>query len=644
MKTTHNNSNSSFVLAMVMTLVVTCGFLNASEPINTSSALVPVTSENDVISNSFVQVRHEAMNENGIGIPRAREDVVPLKTTYGDSQNPVEISNAKITNRATDAKMQGFLARTSMNQLVTVYREASQMVDQRHVDPPAVEMRSRSSIQNVIYALNNEHFLRAGNASINVQGIQNVQGQLQQLMNQPARDTNQAVALMQTVAETVNRGTGIRREAVALEFLNGMLDSLDKYSSFMPESGSASNGAMIDSATVTASLEENIVGLGVELKAHAQGVELVGIVENSPAAQLGLQEGDLIVAINQQSMAGKSLNEIADKLAGPAGSSVTLDIVRNGQKYRGAAVRRSFYVGSVAGTKMIDTVNGVGYIRLKQFSASSAKDLEKALFTLHNQGMKSLVFDLRGNPGGLLDVCIEMSDMFLPRGTIVSTKGRNASDNSTSTASQPKTWSVPLVVLVDDNSASASEIFAAAIQENGRGVIVGRNSYGKGTVQTHFPMNSVPAILKLTTAKFYSPSGREMAGAGVAPDVPTAAPAEGRVSNNDSDVQTARQVIAYGAPGQMATNQTGNSAGNKAPINFLPANNNNNYNLGNYTPNYNTNFNPAGHSNINYNGYNVGNGSDRGFHSLSNPHAAPNSNYGGVNNTGRGLPEGVREY
>ena len=126
---------------------------------------------------------------------------------------------------------------------------------------------------------------------------------------------------------------------------------------------------------------------------------------------------------------------------------------------------------------------------------------------------------LRGNPGGLLTAAISISDRFLPAGTIVSTKGRTAADNTKETAQYAQTWKVPLVVLIDRNSASASEILAAAIQENGRGVIVGERSYGKGTVQTLFPLQSAPAGLRLTTAKFYSPDGREMSGAGVTPDV-----------------------------------------------------------------------------------------------------------------------------
>jgi carboxyl-terminal processing protease len=133
--------------------------------------------------------------------------------------------------------------------------------------------------------------------------------------------------------------------------------------------------------------------------------------------------------------------------------------------------------------------------------------------------MQSLVIDLRGNPGGLLTTAIQLSDKFLPNGTIVSTRGRTNEDNTQEIAHREQTWKTPLVVIVDENSASASEIFAAAIQENGRGLIVGRRSYGKGTVQTHFPLQTITGNLKITTARFFSPRGRVMADAGVTPDI-----------------------------------------------------------------------------------------------------------------------------
>lgn len=503
-----------------------------------------------------------AIENSDEGKPLAREDVIGLRfAVRGTSPTPVPGNNApsvtdgqaKISSRFSDSKMLSFLSRTNMQQLASVYLETSQMIDARHVSPISYRERVQGATQNVINALQNETFLRVNGASMRLDQIQAVQNELWSMVqSQPAQTANEAVGVMQFAADLVNRRLGIRREAVALEFLNGTLDTMDKFSAFMPESSGVSPGAEIDLIR-TAGLEEKIVGVGVELQQHAQGAELAGVVENSPASELGLLPGDIIIAVDMQSMVGRNLNEIADRIGGRAGTTVTVDILRDGRKFRGTMVRRQVYVGSVSGTTMIDSQNRIGYIKLKQFSESSAEDLEKALWTLHNQGMKSLILDLRGNPGGLLDESIDVANLFLPCGTIVSTKGRNASDNSSETATYEKTWAVPMVVLVDENSASASEILAAAIQENQRGVLVGRNSYGKGTVQTHFPMRTVPATLKLTTAKFYSPTGREMAGAGVHPDVPVQVTTTGyRGLQNDADVQTAVQVVLQGTPAQLA--------------------------------------------------------------------------------------------
>jgi carboxyl-terminal processing protease len=176
------------------------------------------------------------------------------------------------------------------------------------------------------------------------------------------------------------------------------------------------------------------------------------------------------------------------------------------------------------------------------------------MWSLYNAGMDSLVLDLRGNPGGLLSQAVDVSDIFVPSGMIVETRGRTNADNSDFEAKRANTWKIPLVVLIDDHSASASEIFAAAIQENGRGVIVGRKSYGKGTVQTHFPLQSASGELKLTTAKFFSPTGREMAGEGVTPDytVPVAPGAMEVDETRDPDLIAAVRVIQTGRPAELA--------------------------------------------------------------------------------------------
>ena len=182
-------------------------------------------------------------------------------------------------------------------------------------------------------------------------------------------------------------------------------------------------------------------------------------------------------------------------------------------------VRRRVQLFTVNDARILPNSNKVAYLNLSQFGPNSTKEIDQALEQMYNSGMQSLILDLRGNPGGLLNVCVDITNRFIPCGTIVSTKGRLSSDNMLETATFDRTWSTPIVVLIDGDSASASEILAAAIQDNARGVIVGEKSYGKGTVQTHFPLSSISGNLRLTTARFYSPNGKAMSGQGVTPDV-----------------------------------------------------------------------------------------------------------------------------
>lgn len=548
---------TALVLSALLTMVFVAG---AAADVRMTAA---VTNQNSVTNTFDDNDQHAAAPTTTTGridhsdhsaVPRPREDVAKPDAS-GVLQTAATVAAddqvRKVTSRYEDPAMVSFLRGASMSRLASLYLEASQMIDARHVTPPAYEQRTRTALMNLVTALDSPSFLRAAGAANNPNAIRRLQDEFSRMAQyQPARSANEAVGLMQWAAETAYGTAGIRREAVALEFLNGTIDGLDKYSAFLPSEGGSRPGARAD-LIQTAGLDENIVGVGIEMKPHDLGALLVGVVENSPASDLGLQAGDILIAINQRSLAGMSLSQIANLVSGPAGSQVTFDIQRDGRKYRGSTVRRSIYISSVTGTKMIDPSAKVGYVRLKQFSDSSAEDLQEAMWSLHRQGMRSLILDLRGNPGGLLDESIDVSNLFLPCGSIVSTRGRNASDNTAESASFEKTWSTPLVVLVDGNSASASEIFAAAIQENGRGVVVGRQSYGKGTVQTHFPLQTVAGTLKLTTAKFYSPTGREMAGAGVTPDV-LVTDSNGLGNLTDADVIKALETFQRGTPAQLA--------------------------------------------------------------------------------------------
>lgn len=477
----------------------------------------------------------------------------PYQPTVPQQVNQEDDVHAKITARYQSAEMLAFLNRMTMSQATNLYVEASRLIDTRHVSPTSYEVRTQRAIEGLLAAVQNPAFLQASRANPSAQQVQALQNELRQLtQTSAARTANEAVGVMQWAANLASQRIGVRPEAVALEFVNSTIDSLDKYSSFAPSKASY---GLLDGREEwqSAALEENIVGVGVELKTHERGALILSTVENSPASRARLAAGDIITGVDGRNVQGMSLSQIAGLIAGPAGSSVTFRILRSGQESTVTMRRENVYVSSVAAVQMLDSTTG--YARLKQFSESSAEDLEKAMWRLYQGGMKSMVLDLRGNPGGLLTEAVQVSNLFVPAGRIVATKGRTASDDSDERATYEKTWRIPLVVLVDENSASASEIFAAAIQENGRGVIVGRNTYGKGTVQTHFPLQSASGNLKLTTAKFYSPAGREIAGTGVRPDVAVNGKTDDFLAAGiarDQDVRTAMDVMARGAPASLA--------------------------------------------------------------------------------------------
>jgi carboxyl-terminal processing protease len=264
------------------------------------------------------------------------------------------------------------------------------------------------------------------------------------------------------------------------------------------------------------------VGLGVELKADNGDLLIVHVIPRSPAEKAGIADGDRIVAVDGQATNALSTDEAASLLTGTEGSLVRVSVVTAGQAARDVVVRRDHVeVPSLEDVELIDPRNGVGYLRIVAFQKTTAADLENALWDLHRQGMRSLVIDLRGNPGGLLTSSVEVADKFIADGGIVSTRGRSEQENFNYRAHRPGTWRVPLVVMIDGDSASASEIFAAAIQDSGRGKIVGARSYGKGSVQGIFSLGTDGAGARLTTARFFSPLGHPISNVGVTPDIDT---------------------------------------------------------------------------------------------------------------------------
>lgn len=439
-----------------------------------------------------------------------------------------------ISQRYRDPVALRLVATTTPQQVLATYQEVVQLILTRHLEPPTPAVLAQRGLMNAAEALQNPDFLRQVNLP---QGVQ--VAALQQAFVKAAQQSRfsrveEAVAAAQWAMQTAQQNN-IPAAAIGMEFVYGAVESLDTYSAFVPPEVAKQTGQR---------LGDSLVGIGVQIETAEQGVRVMKIIPSGPAQQAGLQRGDIIVAVDGQQLGGQTLDAATNFITGAEGSPLVLSVARGTQVSQVQLVRRAVHVASVTDAQIIDRQNGIGYFKLETFGSTSAQEMQQALWALHQQGMRGLVLDLSGNPGGLLTSSIEIANLFLPSGVIVQTRGRTESDNSVEQASASNTWKVPLVVMVDENSASASEILAAAIQDNRRGVIVGRRSYGKGTVQTLLPLQSLSAGLRLTTAKFYSPSGREMAGQGVQPDVPvektgTTSLLSGIGSSSDRETQVA---------------------------------------------------------------------------------------------------------
>ena len=292
--------------------------------------------------------------------------------------------------------------------------------------------------------------------------------------------------------------------------INGLLQSLDPYSAYMsPE---------IYNEMQTETSGE-FGGLGIEVSMESGVVKVISPIDDTPASRAGIKAGDYIVKIEGVQVQGKSLSEAVDLMRGPVGSSIELTIRRRGEKkaLNFIITREVIEIQSVK-TDIID--KNIGYIRLTSFNENSSEQIKNKIKDLEkNQNINSYIFDLRNNPGGLLSQAIRISDFFLDNGEIVSTKSRQASENRKWFAKKGDlTNGKTLMVLINYGSASASEIVAGALKDHKRAIILGENSYGKGSVQSIIPLKNKGAI-RLTVAKYYLPSGKSISEVGVSPDI-----------------------------------------------------------------------------------------------------------------------------
>lgn len=460
--------------------------------------------------------------------------------------------------RFADRSYSQSLGQMSDEEALAIYSEVLLKLQSHYVAEPHWKHLVDWGTSGLEVALTDPDFLSKNLPYMSGADIDAFRGQLRNwLSNQQIRDRFDARDVVAGAARMTEEHLRLPRPLVIMEYTCGATNSLDDYSAFLT---SAQLG------DVYSQIDGNFVGLGVELKSDQGALLIVNVIPASPAERSGIRGGDRIVKIDGQSTNEMSTDGAASLLQGPEGSSVRLILESATGERRDLAVRREHVeVPSVSDVKLLDPDRGIGYLKLTCFQKSTTRDVEAALWQLHRQGMKSLVMDLRGNPGGLLTTSVEVADKFIEQGSIVSTRGRNPNEDFNYTAHRQGTWRMPLVVLIDGDSASASEIFAGAIQDHRRGTIVGTRSYGKGSVQGIFPLAPVAKLpgagLRLTTAKFYSPLGRAYAKIGVEPQVPvtvTARPINGQLpsagtTEDDPFIATALGV----ARRQMARSPAG---------------------------------------------------------------------------------------
>ena len=310
--------------------------------------------------------------------------------------------------------------------------------------------------------------------------------------------------------------------------INGLLQSLDPYSAYMtPES-------LEGMQTETSG---KFGGLGIEVGMESGVVKVISPIDNTPASKAGLKAGDYIVKIDGVQVQGKSLMEAVDLMRGIVGSSIEITVRRRGIKKALIfnITREIIQVQSVK-SELID--NNIGYIRLTSFNENSSSQIKEKVRKLNkDKNLKGYILDLRNNPGGLLSQAIKISDFFLEHGEIVSTKSRTISENRKWFAKKGDiTDGKTLIVLINYGSASASEIVAGALKDHKRAIILGENSYGKGSVQSIIPLKNKGAI-RLTIAKYYLPSGKSISEVGVTPDIEIKEESENFKFNSETDNQ-----------------------------------------------------------------------------------------------------------
>jgi carboxyl-terminal processing protease len=348
------------------------------------------------------------------------------------------------------------------------------------------------------------------------------------------RTTGEAQALVREVARAAEQALGLKQSATVLAFACGACCGLDEYTAYLTPS---------EFAEICASLRGEVVGVGLDVVAIDRRLTVSQVLAGSPAEASGIKSGDRLLRVGAREVAGLTAEAVAELLRGDAGTAIDLELLPAGEQHPRLVrlVRQAVLVPSVGEPRFLgDRMLGIGYLQVTLFQETTAREFDEAIFKLQMTGMRALILDLRGNPGGVVEAAVQLAERFIPDGIIVSTQGQGRANNRTHLANNPGALTIPLVVLIDSNTASAAELVAGALKHYGRARLVGQTTHGKGTVQRHGRLSASEAGVRITVARFFGPAGQAYSGAGVTPDVEV----EGSLTAWSMDVEQDPQVRA----------------------------------------------------------------------------------------------------
>lgn len=442
------------------------------------------------------------------------ESAVRSYPESGDLKRRLLISRLHhdVMRRGTDISIADMIDRVSETEALDLYSEVLARLEMSYVEPLIMTEVVRSGTAYLEVALTEPSFVKTHIPGKSAEAIERFRTSIHRVtLAQRVNNRFEARSVVANAAAVAKQTLDIEPTATVMQFVFGAVALLDPYSSFLSSS---------ELNEVESQIEGNFVGLGIALQPHEAPLRILNVIPGGPALEAGLQAGDLVLEIGSSNCVDIGAERAADLLRGPEQSQVRLLVKKpSGEELEKVVVRRRVEVPSIEEVKIVEPTSGVAYFKINSFQKTTASELDQALWNLNRQGMQSLIIDVRGNPGGWLDAAIAVADRFLAEGAIVRTQGKNGIENQQYSATRSGTWQVPLVLLIDNQSASASEILAGAIRDNKRGELIGETTYGKGSVQGLFHTKSLASGIRLTVSKFYSPSGRAISEQGVQPTV-----------------------------------------------------------------------------------------------------------------------------